>query len=99
MKILLVDDDSHVIQALVAMLKSRPNDQVTACLNGAEAIANAGAMQGVDLLITDVVMDPMDGFTVRQQLQASYPEMKTVFISGNSSRSTRSDCFCTSRPA
>jgi len=82
MKILLVDDDSNVIQALVAMLKGRSDDQVTACLNGAEAIANAGAMQGVDLLITDVVMDPMDGFTIRQQLQASYPEMKTVFISG-----------------
>jgi YesN/AraC family two-component response regulator len=39
-------------------------------------------MGGVDLLITDVVMEPMDGFTLRDQILTRYPDARTILLSG-----------------
>ena len=82
MKILLVDDDPAVLQALLGILKRNPSYQTTVGTNGPLAIENGESMGGVDLLITDVVMEPMDGFTLRQRLKELYPAMHTIFISG-----------------
>ncbi len=82
MRILLVDDDSSVIQALLATIKTLPGHEVRAATNGEKAIENAAALGGVDLLITDVVMEPMDGFTLRDQMKARYPQLRTILISG-----------------
>jgi formylglycine-generating enzyme required for sulfatase activity/CheY-like chemotaxis protein len=82
MKILLVDDDPTILQALLSILKRRPDYETTIGSNGALAMENAESLKGVDLLITDVVMDPVDGFTLRAQLLEKYPAMKTIFVSG-----------------
>src|SRR4051794_21208236 len=82
MRILLVDDDSGVVQALLAILKPLPGHDIRVAMSGEKALENASALGGVDLLITDVVMDPMDGFTLRDQLLARYPNMRTILISG-----------------
>ena len=82
MRILLVDDDSGVIQSILAILKTIPGHDLRVALSGEKALDNASAMGGVDLLITDVVMDPMDGFTLRDQMVSRYPNVKTILISG-----------------
>ena len=82
MRILLVDDDTAVIPALLAILKTLPGDEVRVATTGEKAVENAAALNGVDLLITDVVMEPMDGFTLRDHLVSLYPEMRTILISG-----------------
>ena len=82
MRILLVDDDSGVIQALLAILKQLPGNEIRVAINGEKALENAATLGGVDLLITDVVMEPMDGFTLRDQLLTRYPDMRTILISG-----------------
>lgn len=82
MRILLVDDDTAVVQALLAILKTLPGHEVRVATNGAKALENAATMGGVDLLITDVVMDPMDGFTLRDNMVAQYPGVRTILISG-----------------
>jgi formylglycine-generating enzyme required for sulfatase activity/CheY-like chemotaxis protein len=82
MRILLVDDDSGVVQALLAILKQLPGQEIRVAMNGEKALENAATLGGVDLLITDVVMDPMDGFTLRDQLLGRYPNMRTILISG-----------------
>ena len=82
MRILLVDDDSGVIQSLLAVLKTLPGHDLRVAMSGDKALENASAMGGVDLLITDVVMDPMDGFTLRDQMVSRYPQVKTILISG-----------------
>ncbi|RYD74956.1 MAG: response regulator, partial [Verrucomicrobiaceae bacterium] len=82
MRILLVDDDTSVIQALLAVLKTLPGHEVRAATTGEKALEHAASMGGVDLLITDVVMDPMDGFTLCTQMMERYPATKTIFISG-----------------
>ncbi|MEP6672055.1 MAG: SUMF1/EgtB/PvdO family nonheme iron enzyme [Chthoniobacter sp.] len=82
MRILLVDDDTGVIQALLAILKTMPGHEVKVATNGGKALENAAALGGVDLLITDVVMDPMDGFTLRDHMVSRYPDVRTILISG-----------------
>jgi formylglycine-generating enzyme required for sulfatase activity/CheY-like chemotaxis protein len=82
MRILLVDDDTAVIQALLAVLKTLPDHQIRVATTGEKALENAAALGGVDLLITDVVMEPMDGFSLRNYMVAQYPEVRTILISG-----------------
>jgi formylglycine-generating enzyme required for sulfatase activity/CheY-like chemotaxis protein len=82
MRILLVDDDSAVIQALLAVLKTLPGHEIRVGLSGHKALENAASMGGVDLLITDVVMEPMDGFSLREELRVTNPALRTIFISG-----------------
>jgi two-component system response regulator HydG len=82
MRILLVDDDQSVIQSLLAVLRSLPMHEVRVALNGEKALEHAATLGGVDLLIADVVMEPMDGFTVRDHVAAANPQLQTIFISG-----------------
>jgi formylglycine-generating enzyme required for sulfatase activity/CheY-like chemotaxis protein len=82
MRILLVDDDAGVVQALLAILQGLPGHEVRSAATGEEALAAAAELGGVDLLITDVVMEPMDGFTLRDHLITLYPAVRTILISG-----------------
>src|SRR6187397_3028598 len=82
MRILLVDDDSSVLQALMATLKTMPGHEIRVAANAQKAHEHAQSLGGVDLLITDVVMEPTDGFTLRAELQSICPKMKAIFISG-----------------
>ncbi len=82
MKILLVDDDSSIIQALLPALKSLPGHEVHVALSAEKALERAPAVGGIDVLVSDVVMEPMDGFSLREQLEAWYPGLRTLFISG-----------------
>ncbi len=82
MRILLVDDDTSVIQALLSAIKTLPGHDFRVATSGEKAIENAAAMGGVDLLITDVVMEPMDGFTLRDELKARHPGLRTILVSG-----------------
>lgn len=82
MRILLVDDDTGVIQSLLAILRAQPDYEVRAATHGEKALENAAALGGIDLLITDVVMQPMDGFALREEMKRRYPQVRTIFISG-----------------
>lgn len=82
MRILLVDDDSGVLQGLMGILKTIPGHEFRCAATAQKAVEHAATLGGCDLLITDVVMEPTDGFTLRNELQAQFPGMKTVFISG-----------------
>ena len=82
MRILIVDDEADVLQAIMAVVKAVPGHEVRVAANAQKAVDHAATMGGVDLLITDVVMEPTDGFTLRAALQGEYPAMRTVFISG-----------------
>jgi formylglycine-generating enzyme required for sulfatase activity/CheY-like chemotaxis protein len=82
MKILLVDDETHVLAAWREVLESAGRCEVRTASSGHEALEVSRAWGGVNVLVTDVVMEPMDGFTLRDQLQADFPAVRTVFVSG-----------------
>ena len=79
-KILLVDDESHVLEAWKSLLEAAGTCEVRVASVAGEALKEARAWGGPDFLITDVVMEPMDGFALRDRLVAEFPAMRTVFV-------------------
>ena len=66
-KILTVDDDPDILDALTMILESKGYHVVTA-RNGVEVLAQVEA-EKPDLMILDLLMPKMDGFTVYKKLQ------------------------------
>ena len=82
MKILLVDDDGDIAGAMLPLLESIQDAEVRTAHTGDEALACAAEWGAVDLLVTDVIMEPMNGFTLRYELEQRSPGMRTIFMSG-----------------
>ena len=80
--ILLVDDEDalrHVIVDLLSQLGYR----MLSASGGAEALALAQAHSGkIDVLVTDVRMDPLAGPALAEKLLSVRPEMKVIYMSG-----------------
>ena len=66
-KILVVDDDPDILDALTMILESKGYAVITA-QNGIEALANLKADKP-DLMVLDLLMPKMDGFAVCKELQ------------------------------
>ena len=66
-KILVVDDDPDILDALTMILESQGYEVVTA-RDGMEGLANLKA-ETPDLMILDLLMPKMDGFHVLKELQ------------------------------
>lgn len=82
MKILLVDDEAHVLEAWRALLEAQGGCEVRTASMGGAAIKAARDWGGPDVLVTDVVMEPMNGFSLRDVLAKEFPAMRVVFVSG-----------------
>lgn len=82
MKILLVDDEAQVLDAWRALLEARGGCEVRTASVGGAAIKAARDWGGPDVLVTDVVMEPMNGFALRDVLLREFPSLRTVFVSG-----------------
>jgi len=66
-KILVIDDDPDILDALTMILEAEGYEVVTAC-DGIEGLANLRA-EKPDLIILDLLMPKMDGFAVCKELQ------------------------------
>ncbi len=66
-KILVVDDDPDILDAVTMILESQGYDVVTA-RDGIEGLATLKA-ENPDLMILDLLMPKMDGFAVCKELQ------------------------------
>jgi two-component system alkaline phosphatase synthesis response regulator PhoP/two-component system response regulator VicR len=67
-KILVVDDERHIVR-LVQVNLQKEGYEVETAANGLEALEQARAGQP-DLIVMDVMMPEMDGFEALQQLKA-----------------------------
>jgi len=78
-KILVVDDDPDILDAVAMILESQGYKVVTA-RDGAEGLATLKAEQP-DLMILDLLMPKMDGFAVCKELQdPKWSEYKNIPI-------------------
>lgn len=66
-KILVVDDDPDILEAVALILESQGYEVITA-RDGIEGLASLRAEQP-DLMILDLMMPKMDGFAVCKELQ------------------------------
>ncbi len=79
--ILLVEDEEGLRQLNARGLASRGYTVLEAG-NGVEAIEVLERSDGVDLVVSDVVMPEMDGPTLLRELRTRNPELKIIFVSG-----------------
>jgi DNA-binding response OmpR family regulator len=77
-KILVVEDDIHIRSNLVEFLLMN-EFEVDSVNNGIEGLAHFGSFNP-DLIICDIMMPEMDGFTFLDELQRKFPLSLTIFI-------------------
>jgi len=81
-RILLVEDNADVREAVGALLEAMGHAVVTAC-HGEDALRVFEQRgQDFDLLITDVVMPQMSGQEIASRILERRPGMKVLFMSG-----------------
>lgn len=80
--ILLVEDDAAVSEVTAALL-DRSGYNVLKAESAAEALALSQAkVEGIDLVITDVIMPNMSGMELGARLRRLRPELRLLFMSG-----------------
>lgn len=76
--LLVVDDEPNILDLLAASLRFAGFEVVTAA-NGHEALRAAGEHH-FDLVVLDVMMPDMDGFTVLRRLRGAGSHLPVVFL-------------------
>lgn len=78
--ILLVDDDPYIIRGVGKDLESE-GYQVTTANGGEKAIEILGETT-FDVVITDLIMEPLDGIDVLKRAKARNPETMVMILTG-----------------
>jgi len=81
--ILLVEDDEAVRTAVRRILSSR-GYQIVEADSGTAALTVAEGLEGIDLLLTDVVMPGLTGPNLAVRLRERWPDLRAIFMSGYS---------------
>lgn len=78
LRILVVDDNRSAAEA-AAMLLERDGHTVSVCFSGEEAITRLGR-GGLDLVVTDLRMEPVDGLAVVRAARAATPGVDAIVM-------------------
>lgn len=79
-RILLADDHETVRTGVRVILNARKGYEIIEAANGAEALAEV-QRASPDLVILDLTMPGLDGFTVAQEIRKAFPELPILFFS------------------
>jgi DNA-binding NtrC family response regulator len=85
-RLLLVDDDKDALDGLTSILK-RDGYQVAGVLSGYEAL-NSLSKKSFDVVITDLNMPGMHGFTLIHEVRKRKEPIAIVIVTANSSVKT-----------
>ena len=80
----LLAEDEPLVRSMVATVLRDRGYEVLEASNGEEALrmVQKHGGEGIELLLTDVVMPQMNGPELAEQLQATHPDIKVLFTSG-----------------
>jgi CheY-like chemotaxis protein len=81
--ILIVDDESYILDMLKVQLESFGYSIITAC-SGKEALQKAEECKQIDILLTDIMMPFMNGIELAKKFNRLLPETEIFFMSGYS---------------
>jgi two-component system, cell cycle sensor histidine kinase and response regulator CckA len=79
--ILVVDDEGFLVDVIFEILDSHGYSVLTAT-SGPEALQLSKKSGTVDLLLTDLLMKPMNGMQLAEELKLAHPDVKVLFMSG-----------------
>ena len=79
--ILVVDDEGFLVDILFEVLDSDGYTVLTAT-SGEEALKVAKKTGVIDLVLTDLIMKPMNGIVLSEHLKQTNPLIKVLFMSG-----------------
>jgi two-component system, cell cycle sensor histidine kinase and response regulator CckA len=83
--VLVVDDDEG-LRTLVRSMLRLGGYEVLSASDAEEALALAEAHEGtLDLLLTDIIMPGLQGPELAQRLQAAYPTLRVLLMTGATS--------------
>ncbi len=82
-RILIVEDKKEVVDYLASVLEAH-NYIVKVAYDGEEALNIFREEDGIDLIITDVMMPKMNGYELYKNIIQLQPDMKFIFITGYS---------------
>jgi DNA-binding NtrC family response regulator len=85
-RLLLVDDDKDALDGLINILR-REGYQVAGALSGYEAL-NSLSKKSFDVIITDLNMPGMHGFTLIHEVRKRKEPIAIVIVTANSSVKT-----------
>jgi len=82
-KHILIVDDSKTVRNLVAFIMKKEGFKVTSAEDGLDGLEKLYSMEKVDLIISDVNMPRMDGFTFIKTVreQDTYRDVPIVILS------------------
>ena len=80
--LLFVDDDRHVLDGLMRLLRRRRGWKLTFAGSG-EAALQVLAEQEIDVVVTDMRMPGMDGAELLTEVQRQHPHVARVVLSGH----------------
>jgi DNA-binding NtrC family response regulator len=80
-KALVVDDEPDVLASTAQIMELMGYEVLTAT-NGKEALEIIARAPEIDLLLTDVVMPGIDGYTLAKEARKLAPELVVIIVSG-----------------
>lgn len=81
MRILFVDDEPGAAQALAERVAAQGFAECFAACGAREAADLVNREGAIDLLVTDVFMEDVDGITLGETLRAQLPDLGIIFLS------------------
>jgi HAMP domain-containing protein/CheY-like chemotaxis protein/signal transduction histidine kinase len=88
-KVLVVDDDARNIFALTSLLENHDVEVISAT-NGRQAIELLQNMQGVEMVLMDIMMPEMDGYETMRQIRKD-PAFRTLPILALTAKAMKGD--------
>jgi two-component system, cell cycle sensor histidine kinase and response regulator CckA len=79
---ILVVEDEDQVRAVVARILTRLGYDVLVAARPSEALRLAAVEDGIDMVLTDVVMPEMSGRELAERLRARRPDLRVLFMSG-----------------
>lgn len=91
-RVLIVDDDRDLMEAIAGWLESRCGAQVTSCCSAEEAMV-ATTPESFDVFVLDYRLDGADGVTLGAMLREINPDARLILLSGDLSATIETSAF------
>lgn len=81
-KVMVIDDDEKTVLELASVLEGH-GYTAAAFTSGAHAIKTLEAVQGVDLILTDIMMPGVDGMGILESAQKQRRPVPVIVLTGH----------------